>query len=96
LANRRHPEIYRGAGEPERIARIGRILEKGKEAPLEEVSSYLSHLRPTPFSSDVVLGELNHSKARRVLCDVISELGKNSVEIIAPFINDSRWYLSGM
>ena len=83
-----------GAGEPQRIARIGQILEKGKEAPLEEVSSYLSHLRPNSIQPlMVVLGELNHSKARRVLCDVISELGKNSVEIIAPFVNDSRWYL---
>ena len=83
-----------GAGEPQRIARIGRILEKGKEAPLEEVSSYLSHLRPNSIRPLMdVLGELSHSKARRVLCDVICELGKNSVEIITPFINDSRWYL---
>jgi len=83
-----------GAGEPQRIARIGRILEKGKEAPLEEVGSYLSHLRPNSIRPLMdVLGELNHSKARRVLCDVICELGKNSVEVITPFINDSRWYL---
>jgi hypothetical protein len=83
-----------GAGDPQRIARIGRILERGKEAPLEEVSSYLSHLRPNSIRPLMdILGELNHSKARRVLCDTICELGKDSVEIIAPFINDSRWYL---
>jgi len=83
-----------GAGDPQRIARIGRILEKGKEAPLEEVSSYLAHLRPNAIRPLMdVLGDLSHSKARRVLCDVICELGKNSVEIISPFINDSRWYL---
>ncbi len=87
-------QFIEGAGEPQRIARIGRILEKGKEAPLEEVSSYLLHLRPNSIQPLMdVLGEINHSKARRVLCDVICELGKNSVEVITPFVNDSRWYL---
>lgn len=83
-----------GAGNPQRIARVGRIQERGKEAPLEEASNYLSHLRPNSIRPLMdVSGEINHSKARRVLYDTICELGKNSVEIIAPFINDSRWYL---
>jgi HEAT repeat protein len=40
-----------------------------------------------------LLGDLENSKARRALCDVVCELGKNSVPLITPFINDSRWYL---
>ncbi|HJX60733.1 MAG TPA: HEAT repeat domain-containing protein [Thermodesulfobacteriota bacterium] len=28
-----------------------------------------------------------------MLCDSLSEIGKNAIEIIAPFIDDKRWYL---
>ncbi len=56
-------QFIEGAGEPQRIARIGRILEKGKEAPLEEVSSYLSHLRPNSIQPLMdVLGETQSFK----------------------------------
>jgi HEAT repeat protein len=82
------------AGDPQRIIRIGKILDQGNKVRLEEVSSYLSHLRPQcvqPLMN--VLGDLSNSKARRVLCDIICELGKNNLELITPFITDSRWYL---
>ena len=82
------------AGDPQRIIRIGKILDQGNKVRLEEVSSYLSHLIPQcvqPLMN--VLGDLSNSKARRVLCDIICELGKNNLELITPFITDSRWYL---
>jgi len=82
------------AGEPQRIASIGKVLEKGKEVRLEEILKYLLNLRPNSISPLMnLLGDLENSKARRALCDVICELGKNTVELITPFINDSRWYL---
>ncbi len=87
-------QFIEGTGNPQRIARIGKILEEGKEVRLEEVSSYLLHLSPKSIQPLMnLLGELNDSQARRVLCDVICELGKNSVELITPFLNDPRWYL---
>jgi HEAT repeat protein len=82
------------AGEPPQIERLGKILDKEKGAQLEEVNRYLTLLRPNSIRPLIeVLGELSNSKARRVLCDVICELGKNSIEVISSFINDHRWYL---
>jgi HEAT repeat protein len=69
-------------------------LEKEQRVLLEEVSGYLTLLRPNCIPPLIqVLGELSNSKARRMLCDVLCEVGKNSVEIISSFINDPRWYL---
>jgi HEAT repeat protein len=82
------------AGEPPQIERIGKILEKEKGVKLEEVSKYLTLLRPNSVRSLIqLLGELTNSKARRILCDVICEIGKNSVDLISSFMNDHRWYL---
>jgi len=87
-------EFIAAAGEPQRIERIGKVLEKEKGGQLEEVRIYLTFLRPNSIPSLIqVLGELSDSKPRRMLCDVICEIGKNSVEIISTFINDPRWYL---
>ena len=40
-----------------------------------------------------LLGELKNSKARRVFCDALAEIGKNAIEMFTPFIDDRRWYL---
>jgi HEAT repeat protein len=40
-----------------------------------------------------LLGELKNSKARRVFCDALAEIGKNANELFTPFMDDRRWYL---
>ncbi len=82
------------AGEPQRIEKIGKILDKGEEIRLEEVSSYLTLLKPNSIQPLIkVLGELNNSRARRMLCEVLIEIGKGNMELIIPFIDDHRWFL---
>jgi len=85
-------QLIESAGEPQRIERIGKILEKGMR--LEEVNSYLVLLKPNSISPLInVLGELSNSRARRMLCDALCEIGKDNIEMISPFINDHRWYV---
>ena len=82
------------AGEPQRIEKIGKILDKGEEIRLEEVSNYLTLLKPNSIQPLIkVLGELNNSRARRMLCEVLIEIGKGNMELIIPFIDDHRWFL---
>ena len=86
-------DILLKAGEEVRIARIGKILEK-EEVPLEEVNAYLSLLQKNSIQPLVkLLGELKNSKARRVFCDALSEIGKNAIELLIPFMEDRRWFL---
>jgi HEAT repeat protein len=81
------------AGEEVRIERIGRILER-EEVRLEHVSTYLSLLQKNSIKPLIkLLGELKNSKVRRLFCDALPEIGKNSIELFTPFIEDRRWYL---
>ncbi len=82
------------AGEEQRIERIGRILEKEEGIKLEEVNAYLVLLQKNSIKPLIkLLGELKNSKTRRVVCDALSEIGKNAIESFTPFVDDKRWYL---
>jgi hypothetical protein len=82
------------AGEAQRIERIGRILEKEEGVRLEDVNGYLLLLQRNSIKHLIkLLGELKNSKTRRVICDALSEIGKDAIELFTPFIDDRRWYL---
>jgi hypothetical protein len=84
-----------GAGESQRVELIGKVLEREEGIRLEEVNNFLVLLQRNSIQPLIkLLGELKNSKTRRVLCDSLSEIGKNAIEIIAPFIDDKRWYLA--
>jgi HEAT repeat protein len=86
-------KIIMEAGEEVRIERIGKVLER-EEVRLEDVNAYLSLLQKNSIKPLIkLLGELKNSKARRVFCDALAEIGKNAIEIFTPFIDDRRWYL---
>jgi hypothetical protein len=81
-------------GDYEHIQRIGMILEKKADLRLEEVSAYLLLLKPNAVQELMrVLGDLTNSKGRRMLCDIIGELGKTRTDLIVQFMDDPRWYL---
>jgi hypothetical protein len=81
------------AGDEVRINRIGKVLER-IDVRLEDVNAYLLLLQKNSIAPLIkLLGELKNSKARRVFCDALSEIGKNAVELITPFIDDRRWFL---
>lgn len=86
--------INEEAGELKPIEEIRKILDKGEEIQLEEARHYLTLLQPNAIQPLIkVLGELNNSKARRMLCEVLIAIGKGNLELITPFIDDQRWYL---
>jgi HEAT repeat protein len=81
------------ASEEVRIERIGKVLER-EEVRLEEVNAYLLLLQKNSIKPLIkLLGELKNSKARRVFCDALAEIGKNAIELFTPFVDDRRWYL---
>jgi HEAT repeat protein len=86
-------KIILEAGEEVRIERVGKILEK-EEVRLEDVNAYLLLLQKNSIKPLLkLLGELKNSKARRLFCDALSEIGKNSIELFTPFVDDRRWFL---
>ncbi len=87
-------KLIESAGDEVRIERIGNILERETGIRPEDVNEYLILLQQNSIRPLIkLLGELKNSKTRRVICDALSEIGKNAIELFTPFIDDRRWYL---
>lgn len=87
-------KLIESAGDEVRIERIGKVLERDAGIRLEDVNEYLILLQQSSIKPLIkLLGELKNSKTRRVVCDALSEIGKNAIELFTPFIDDRRWYL---
>jgi HEAT repeat protein len=41
----------------------------------------------------LILGELQDRRQRRLLCEILAELGRQDVEVLADALTDERWYL---
>jgi HEAT repeat protein len=82
------------AGSEQRVDRIGKFLDEEEEVRSEDVQNYLVLLQRNAIKPLVkVLGERTKSKTRRVICDALSEIGKNAYELFIPYMDDPRWYL---
>jgi len=87
-------KLIENAGDEARVERIGKILERDAGVRMEDVNEYLLLLQQNSIKPLIkLLGELKNSKTRRVLCDALSEIGKNAVELFIPFMDDRRWFL---
>jgi len=82
------------AGEPEKIEIIGNILKKNEFPDMKGAFDYFLLLQRNsiPHLCEL-LGNLSGSKPRRIICDALSKVGKDSIELMAPFLEDKRWYL---
>jgi hypothetical protein len=82
------------AGDPQRIERIGKLLEKRDGVQMDDLGRYCKLLKASSIPAlMVVLGELSNPKGRRVVCDALCEIGRDHIDAILPFIEDRRWYL---
>ena len=82
------------AGEEKKMERIGKILEEQPGVRLEDASSYLLLLQKNAIPHLIqLLGKLKNSKARRMVCDALAQIGKNAIDVFTPFVDDRRWYL---
>ncbi|MCD6161250.1 MAG: HEAT repeat domain-containing protein, partial [candidate division Zixibacteria bacterium] len=78
----------------EKIELLTESINSFRDADHESMISYLKQLPwaaidPLLYS----LGELNEFKARRAVCSVLAELGKEQVDIIARGLDDERWFV---
>jgi hypothetical protein len=82
------------AGDDLRIERIGKVLEQEGRVRLEDVHNFLVLLQRNAIKPLIkLLGESTKTKARRKLCDVLSQIGKDAIDMFIPFLDDPRWYL---
>ncbi len=82
------------AGEPERIEIIGNMLKRNEFPDIKGAFDYFLLLQRNsiPHLCEL-LGNLTGSKPRRIICDALAKVGKDGIELMAPFLDDKRWYL---
>jgi len=82
------------AGESPRIEIMGNLLKRNEFSDIKGAFDYFLLLQRNsiPHLCEL-LGNLSGSKPRRIICDALSKVGKNSIELMAPFLEDKRWYL---
>lgn len=79
---------------PARIERIGRMLLRGDHDVLAATHRYLLRLPSEAIPPLIhLLEEARDTYLRRMLCDVLVEMGRQGVQAFLPFLSDSRWYV---
>jgi HEAT repeat protein len=90
---------------PDQVALIDSVLEKAATvnnltllfqiAPGPEIiRQYLHLLGKNALAPSIhILGELLERKQRRLLCEILAELGRQEIGILAESLDDPRWYV---
>jgi hypothetical protein len=59
-----------------------------------EIRQYLVYLGTQSLPQLIqMLGELNDRKQRRILCEILAEVGKQGIDTLAEALNDEKWHL---
>jgi HEAT repeat protein len=86
--------IVEEAGQPTCIERIGRILEKESLIRLDDLKEYLMLLDRNAIPAlTALLGDLHSIRARWALCDALAEISRDALDLLAPYLSDSRWFV---
>ncbi len=81
------------AGDAVRIKELGDMLNKNQAIDINALTSYLSLLNKNSAISMLELLEIGNRNIRRIVCDVITELVKDDIDLIGRKISDKRWYI---
>jgi HEAT repeat protein/PBS lyase HEAT-like repeat-containing protein len=87
-------EVIREIGRPSFLAQIAPTLNAHPEIDPSVLIDFLVQLGPSAAPSICdLLGQVNHMKFRRALCEALSVSCKDDVEVLIARLNDSRWYV---
>ena len=83
-----------GAGEEESIRRISQVLNEREFIDFSSVKEYLFSLNWNSISPIIhMLRDLKHFLARKMVCEVLAEKGKDHLELLEEGILDQCWYV---
>jgi hypothetical protein len=82
------------AGEEERIRSVGLALNEKEIVDISLAKEYLLSLNWNSISPILhLLRELKHLPARKIVCQVLEEVGKDHIGIVGQGVHDSLWYV---
>jgi hypothetical protein len=87
-------EVIREIGRPSFLAQIAPTLNSHPEIDPVVLINFLVQLGPSAAPSICdLLGQVNHMKFRRALCEALAISCKDDVEVLVARLSDSRWYV---
>jgi hypothetical protein len=82
------------AGEEEKLRSVGLVLNEKESIDLSKAKEYLLSLNWNSISPILhLLRELKHLPARKIVCQVLEEVGKDHLGIVGQGVHDSLWYV---
>jgi hypothetical protein len=82
------------AGEEEKLRRVGLVLNEKENIDLSLAKKYLLSLNSNSISPILhLLRELKYFPARKMVCQVLDEVGKDHIGIVGQGVCDSLWYV---
>jgi HEAT repeat protein len=82
------------AGNESRIGSIAERMKNQEGLDLQDLARYVSLLQRNAVPHLCrLLGELKGSKRRRIICDALADIGKNSIGVFGAFLDDDRWFV---
>ena len=82
------------AGDPERIVKLAPVLNTLQAEALEGFLPFMVLLQKEVIPAAVeLLASVSTMKVRRILCDILEELGRMDPDALIEKLNDGRWYL---
>jgi len=87
-------QVIDGAGEEEEIKKITQILNEKENVDLLSVKEYLLSLNRNSIPPILhMLKELKDYSARKMVCEILTEKGKDHLELLKKGLSDQRWYV---
>jgi len=78
----------------EKISLITETANNLKDIESEGLTRYLTHLPWAAIDPLIgALGDLKYFKARQTICNVLAELGRGQIDLVARGLEDERWYV---
>ncbi len=82
-------------GTESRIRAIAESIKSSEKPDLVGLAEYLPLLQKNAVPHLCkLLGELKGSKPRRIICDALADLGKDSIDVFGAFWDDDRWFVA--
>ena len=83
------------AGEEEKIRRVRMVLNEKEIIDFSKAKEYLLSLNWNSISPILqMLRDLKHFPARKMVCEVLEEVGKDHIGIVGEGVYDSLWYVA--
>lgn len=87
-------KAFAQAGNPKRVTSLGEVLNRLSSDELDHFLPFMVLFQKEVIPSAIVLlNTVKGMKTRRVLCDVLGEMGKMDVDVIIDHLEGQSWFL---